>query len=188
MISMTYLYIALGVIVPWIVFVYNSFIRLRYRVREAMSDIDIQLKRRYDLIPNLIETVKGYMAHEKDVLEKVTQARSRLVTGGMMGHNPLERAGAENDLSTTLRSLFAIAESYPDLKANTNFLELQRELADTENKIQAARRFYNSTVMALNNKTDSFPSNIIASMFDFKKEKFFEVMTEHEKEPVQVKF
>ena len=181
---MTYIYIALGVIVLWFIFVYNSFVRLRYRVKESLSDIDVQLKRRYDLIPNLIETVKGYMTHEKDVLEKVTEARTRL----MSGRNPLERAGAENDLSATLKTLFAVAESYPDLKANTNFLELQRELADTENKIQAARRFYNSTVMSLNNKVDSLPSNLVASVFGFHHEKFFEVTTEHEKEPVKINF
>ena len=179
-----YLYWAVGLVVVWLIFTYNDFIRLRYRVKEALSDIDVQLKRRFDLIPNLIETVRGYMAHEKDVLEKVTEARARLLSG----RNPLERAGAENDLSATLKTLFAVAENYPDLKANANFLELQRELSDTENKIQAARRFYNSTVMAINNKVDGFPSNLVASVFSFHHEKFFEVMTEHEKEPVQVKF
>ena len=178
------IYIVLGVLALWVVFVYNTFIRLHYRVKEALADIDVQLKRRYDLIPNLIETVKGYMAHERDVLENVTQARAHVATG----QDPLARAESENVLSATLKTLFAVSENYPDLKANANFLDLQRELADTENKIQAARRFYNTNVLELNTKTESFPSNVIAKIFGFNKEKFFEIDSAVEREVVRVKF
>lgn len=180
-----YLLIALGVIVVWAIATYNSLVKLQYREREALSDIDVQTKRRYDLIPNLLETVKGYMKHEAQVLEQVTKART---TAMQTSGGPLEKAQAENMLSGTLKSLFAVSENYPDLKANTNFLELQRELSDTENKIQASRRFYNSTVMALNTKIDTFPSKLIADLFSFKEQKFFEVTAAAEKEPVQVKF
>ena len=181
-------YIILGVaavILGYVVAAYNRLATLRVRTREALSDIDVQTKRRYDLIPNLVETVKGYMTHEREVLTKVTEARAAAANsqGG-----PLEKQGAENMLSETLKTLFAVAENYPDLKANTNFLELQRELADTENKIQAARRFYNTNVMELNTKIDSFPSNIIASSFKFKKKEFFDIPNEAEKEPISVKF
>jgi len=181
------LYVLIGIIavvVLWVIVAYNSLVRLRYRVREALSDIDVQLKRRFDLIPNLIEIVKGYMQHEKSVLENVTKARAAIASG----RNPLERERAENALSGTLRTLFAVSENYPELKANTNFLELQRELADTENKIQAARRFHNSVVMDLNTRIDTFPTKFIADMFGFKEEKFFEVETAAEKQPVQVRF
>ena len=178
------IYIVLGVMVLWVVFAYNSFVRLHFRVKEALADIDVQLKRRYDLIPNLIESVKGYMAHESGVLEKVTEARSHVATGG----DPLARAGAGKQLSMTLKTLFAVSENYPDLKANANFLELQRELADTENKIQASRRFYNTNVLELNSKIESFPSNLIARIFSFGKEKFFEVESAMEREVVKVKF
>src|SRR3989338_10044663 len=131
----------------WLVFAYNRLVRYRYRAREALSDIDVQLKRRYELIPNLVEAVKGYMQHERSVLENVTKARTQAMA---QGGDPLKRAKTENALSNTLKTLFAVSENYPDLKANANFLDLQRELADTENKIQASRRFYNSTVMDYN--------------------------------------
>ena len=181
----TILLITLGIVVLWFVATYNSFIRLRNREKEAESDIDVQTKRRYDLIPNLIETVKGYMAQERGVLESVTKARTQAMqTGG----TALDKAKSENMLSGALKTLFAVSESYPDLKSNQNFLELQRELSDTENKIQAARRFYNSVVKDLNTKVESFPSNIVARMFGFKQEKFFEVREAAEKEPVKVKF
>lgn len=169
----------------WVIYAYNRFITLGFRAKEALSDIDVQLKRRFNLIPNLVEAVKGYMAHEKGVLEKVTEARSRVASSG---GTPIEREGSENALSNTLKTLFAVAENYPDLKANANFLDLQRELADTENKIQASRRFYNTTVRDLNTKVHSFPSNLLASIFNFHEEKFFEVESAGEREVVQVNF
>lgn len=172
-----------GIAVLWLVFTYNRLVTLRFRSKEAISDIDVQLKRRYDLIPNLVEAVKGYMAHEKGVLENVTAARAKVASGG----NPLERAQDENALSNTLKTLFAVAENYPDLKANANFLDLQRELADTENKIQASRRFYNTTVRDLNTKIETFPTNIFAGPFGFTRMDFFEADGE-EKEPVKVQF
>lgn len=174
----------LGVVLLWLVVTYNSLVRLRFRAREALSDIDVQLKRRYDLIPNVVEAVKGYMNHEREVLESVTRARAAVAKGG----DPLERQERENILSSTLKTLFAVAENYPDLKANANFLDLQRELADTENKIQAARRFYNATVRDLNTKIQTFPTNLIAGAFGFQQEKFFEVEEAEEKEPVRVTF
>ncbi len=180
---LTIIYIVLGIIALWVVLSYNNLVRTRYRCKEALSDIDVQLKRRYDLIPNLVEIVKGYMAHERGVLENITKARAGVAHGG----NPLERAKDENALSGTLKTLFAVAENYPDLKANTNFLELQRELADTEDKIQAARRFYNSMVLNINNAVASFPSSIIAGVFGFGKEQFFET-AESERAPVHVTF
>ncbi|OGY63192.1 MAG: hypothetical protein A3I89_00995 [Candidatus Harrisonbacteria bacterium RIFCSPLOWO2_02_FULL_41_11] len=181
---LTFLYIAVGAVALWAVFTYNRLVRLRYRVKESLSDVDVQLKRRYDLIPNLVETVKGYMAHEKGVLENVTNARTAVSGGG----SPLEREAAENQLSNTLKTLFAVSENYPDLKANANFLDLQRELADTENKIQASRRFYNAMVMAMNTAVHSFPVNLLAKPFGFTEQKFFEVESESEKQPVKVKF
>ena len=180
----TIILIAVAVIALWLVLAFNGLVRRRFRVREAWSDIDVQLKRRYDLIPNLVETVKGYMAHERGVFEKVTEARTRAMGAGTKE----EKLGAENVLSGTLKTLFAVSENYPDLKANANFLDLQRELADTENKIQAARRFYNGNVMDLNTKIDTFPTNLIAGAFGFKKEEFFGIEKEEEKEPVKVKF
>lgn len=177
-------YVVLAAVVLWVITSYNSLVKLSFRVKEALSDIDVQLKRRFDLIPNIVETVKGYMQHEKSVLENVTKARAAVATGG----NPLERDQAENNLSNTLKTLFAVSENYPDLKANANFLDLQRELSDTENKIQASRRFYNTMAMELNTKTESFPSNIVASIFSFKQEKFFEVENQSERENVKVKF
>lgn len=162
---------------------YNGLITLKNRVDEAWSDIDVQLKRRYDLIPNLIETVKGYAAHEKEVFEKVTAAR----TAAMGAGTQIEKEQAENMLSGTLKSLFAVAESYPELKANQNFLELQRELTDTEDKIQASRRFYNGNVRDFNTKLQVFPTNIFAGMLGFTKREFFEA-NEAEKELPKVKF
>lgn len=170
---MVILYIIIGLVVLiilWAVIAFNSFIRLKNRTNEAWSDIDVQLKRRHNLIPNLVETVKGYAKHEKNVLENVTQARSKAIKAEGME----EKGQAENMLSNTLKTLFAVAENYPDLKANANFLELQRELSDTENKIQAARRFYNGNVRDLNMKIEGFPSRIIAGIFGFKKREFFE--------------
>ncbi len=179
----TVLLIVVGVLVLWVIGVYNGLIKLRFRLKEAFSDIDVQLKRRFDLIPNLVETVKGYMQHERGVLENVTKARAAVAGGG----DAFAREKAEETLSGTLKTLFAVAENYPDLKANTNFSELQKELSDTENKIQAARRFYNSNAMELNTKVNIFPTNIIASIFSFKEEKFFET-AEGEREPIKVKF
>ncbi len=168
----------------WLVAMYNAFIRMRNNVKDAWSDIDVQLKRRYDLIPNLIETVKGYVTHEKGVLEAVTKAR----TEAMGAQSVKEHQKSENMLTDALKSLFAVSENYPDLKANENFLELQRELSDTENKIQAARRFYNSNVKEFNTAIQSFPQNMLAGMFKFKEENFFELQEEAAKEPVKVEF
>ena len=182
-ISITIL-IVLSLVAVFFIATYNGFIALINRSKEAWSDIDIQLKRRYDLIPNLVETVKGYATHERELLEKVAEARSR----AMQAQGLKEKGEAENVLSGTLKSLFAVSENYPDLKTSTNFLELQRELTDTEDKIQAARRFYNGNVRDLNIKVESFPSNVIASMFNFKKMDLFEIENKEEKEPVQVKF
>ena len=172
-----------AVVVVWIIAAFNSLVVLKNRAKEAWSDIDVQLKRRYDLIPNLVETVKGYATHERELFEKVTQARA----SAMSAKGVKEKAGAENMLSDTLKSLFAVSENYPDLKASTNFLELQRELSDTEDKIQAARRFYNTNVRDLNIKIEIFPANIIANSFGFKQMELFEI-AEAEKEPVKVKF
>ena len=171
------------VVVLWLIADYNGLVKLKNRTKEAWSDIDVQLKRRYDLIPNLVETVKGYATHERELFEKVTQARAN----AMSAQGAKEKTGAENMLSDTLKSLFAVAENYPDLKASTNFLELQRELSDTENKIQAARRFYNINVRDLNIKIESFPTNMIAEMFGFKQMELFEAAG-GEKEPVKVNF
>ncbi|MBC7836566.1 LemA family protein [Acetobacteraceae bacterium] len=186
---MTILYIVLGAIVLvglWAVFAYNRFVALIQRTKEAWSDIDVQLKRRYDLIPNLVETVKGYATHEKDAFESVTTARARAMNAGGIA----EKGKAENMLTQALGGIFAIAEAYPDLKANQNFLELQRELSDTENKIQAARRFYNGNVRDLNTAVQVFPSNIIAGMFRFEPKEFFELDADEAaaREPVKVKF
>lgn len=181
---LTIFYAVLAVVVLWIIFSYNRLVILRLRAKEALSDIDVQLKRRYDLIPNLIESVKGYMGHERSVLENVTKARAAVASNS---GNALERAKTEDALSGTLKTLFAVAENYPDLKANTNFLQLQEELSDTENKIQASRRFYNTNVLELNTKIQIFPSSLIASTFHITEEKFFEA-TGAEKENIKVKF
>ena len=182
-------YILLGVVAVvalWLVWAYNNFVRLTNRTEEAWSDIDVQLKRRYDLIPNLIETVKGYAAHEAGTLQKVTEARTKAMGAQTVG----EHAQAENMLTGALKSLFAVSESYPDLKANSNFVELQRELSDTENKIQAARRFYNSVVQHLQNAIEQFPTNLLGSTFGFKTREFFQLGENEQvaKEPVKVKF
>ncbi|MDP3779436.1 MAG: LemA family protein [bacterium] len=181
------LYIVLGIIVLVLavfIGIYNSLVHRRTRVEEGWSDIEVQMKRRYDLIPNIVEAVKGYVAHEKSVLENVTKAR----TQAMGAHNPNERVQAENALTGTLKTLFAVAESYPDLKANTNFLDLQRELADTENKLQSARRFFNSVVRDYNIMIQTFPSVMVAGMFGFTKKDFFDLDDEAAREPVKVSF
>lgn len=164
---------------------YNNLVRLRQRVQNAWSQVDVQLKRRYDLIPNLINTVKGYARHEKDTLEKVTEARNMAIKAG----NVAEQAQAEDTLSGALKSLFAVAESYPDLKANTNFLQLQNELSDTESKISYARQFYNDTVQNFNTKIEVFPNNLIAGMLGFQKVDYFTLQGETEaRESVEVNF
>lgn len=173
-----------AVFLVWLAVIYNSLVRLRQRALEAASDIDVQLKRRFDLIPNLMETVKGYMAHERETLESVTKARTQFM-GAKSTHEQLE---ADNLLSNTLKTLFAVSENYPDLKANVNFLDLQRELADTENKIQASRRFYNANVRDLNTRIESFPANFVASAFGFTAMNFFEAKSEDERRPVAVRF
>ena len=162
---------------------YNKLVDLRNRVHDQWSQIDVQLKRRFDLIPNLVETVKGYAKHEEKTLEQVIEARNNYNKATTQD----EKMAANNELSQTLSHLFAVAENYPDLKANTNFLELQTELQDTENKIAMARQFYNDTVLTLNNKIEMFPSNIIAGLFHFKKEEFFQA-GEEERENVKVEF
>lgn len=182
-------YIFLGAVIViggWLWFTYNRLVTLSQRVKEAWADIDVQLKRRYDLIPNLVETVKGYAAHEAGTLAKVTEMRNV----AMNAQTPHEKAEAENMLTGALKSLFAVSENYPDLKANTNFLELQRELSDTENKIQAARRFYNGVVMELNTKLQAVPSNFVGNMFGFKEAEYFELGEGEQaaREPVKVKF
>src|SRR3990167_5087615 len=176
----------IAIVVLWLIFTFNKLVTLRNRVKEAWSDIEVQLKRRYDLIPNLVETVKGYAKHESAAFENVTKARAAAISGSA---NPHEQAAKENMLSGALKSIFAVAEAYPDLKANTNFLELQRELSDTENKIQASRRFFNSNVLAINNAVEMFPTNVIAGTFGFKKEEFFDLdETPAQREPVKVSF
>jgi len=176
--------LVVGIIVLWIIFTFNRLITLKNRAKEAWADIDVQLKRRYNLIPNLVETVKGYASHERELFEKVTEARTR----AMAATTIKEKGKAENFLSSTLKSLFAVAENYPNLRASENFLELQRELTDTEDKIQAARRFYNTNVRDINIKIESFPANIIANLFRFAKMDFFEIEEAAAKEPVSVKF
>ncbi len=183
----TYLWIiiiAIIVIILWLIATYNGLVMRKRRVDEAWSDIDVQLKRRYDLIPNLIETVKGYAKHETGVFEKVTKAR----VAAMGAQSVEERGQAENMLSGALKSLFAVAESYPDLKASQNFGQLQDELSDTENKIQAARRFYNGNVRDYNIRIEQFPTNLIASPFGFKAREFFEISEAAERETPSVAF
>ncbi len=172
------------ILLIWFVAAYNGLVRLRNQGKNSWAQIDVQLKRRHDLIPNLVETVKGYAAHEKDVFERVIKARS----AAMGAKTVAEHGEAENLLSGALKNLFALAEAYPILRASENFSKLQDELADTENKIQAARRFYNSNVLVLNTKIEQVPTNIVASMFGFKKEMFFEVGSAEEKEPVKASF
>lgn len=180
----TIILLVVVVIVLWVIGAFNGLISRKNRVAEAWSDIEVQLKRRYDLIPNLIETVKGYATHEKTILENVTKAR----TAAMSTEDPKAKLQAENQLSQTLKSLFAVAENYPQLKANENFGKLQDELTDTEDKIQAARRFYNGNVRDYNTAIEVFPRNIIASAFGFKQKELFDVDNDVERQPVQVKF
>ncbi|HEX8994158.1 MAG TPA: LemA family protein [Candidatus Paceibacterota bacterium] len=186
---MTTLYILIGiiaVIILWTIGAFNHLVRMTQRAKEAWADIDVQLKRRYDLIPNLVETVKGYATHEKTAFENVTQARA----AAMGASSVADKVQAENALSSTLKSLFAVAEAYPELKANQNFLALQSELSDTENKIQAARRFYNTNVRDLNTSLAVFPNNMIAGMFNFSTMEYFELGEADgaAREPVAVKF
>lgn len=183
---MSPLIIILGLIAVIAVFIwslYNALVTLRVRIKEAMSQIDVQLKRRADLIPNLVETVKGYAKHEKDVFENVTKARSAL----MKAEGPKEKAAADNMLSGALKSLFAVAENYPTLRASENFQQLQKELSDTEDKVAYARQFYNNVVMEYNTKIAMFPNSLIANQFGFKTEEFYEA-TEEERKKVEVKF
>ena len=176
----------LGVLLFLFIIVYNGLVRLRNRVKNAWAQIDVQLKRRYDLIPNLIETVRGYMKHERETLESVTKARNlaQQISGGSVG----ARSKAETELSSALARLLAVAENYPDLKASQNFLALQEELTSTENKISFSRQFYNDSVLRLNNQTQMFPSNIVAGMTGFRAEEFFEVTIAEEREAPKVSF
>jgi len=172
------------VVLAYFVSNYNSLVRLRNQVKNAWSQIDVQLKRRHDLIPNLIETVKGYMTHERETLQNITDARSKAMGAGSVG----EKAKAESELSGAMSQFYVVVENYPDLKANQNFLSLQEELTSTENKISFSRQSYNDQVLFYNNKTEMFPSNIIAGMFNFKPEEFFELEDKTEKEVPKVKF
>ena len=184
---MTLLYILIAIIVVlivWAIFSYNHFIVLINRAKEAWSDIDVQLKRRYDLIPNLVNTVKGYAAHESSTFDKVTQARN----AAMGALNVADKGKAENMLTGALKSVFAVAEAYPELKANQNFLDLQTQLTDTEDKIQASSRFYNGNVRDLNIAVEAFPGNVIARAFHFAKMELFTLDEEAAKQPVEVKF
>ena len=170
-------------LILWIIATYNSLVSLRNRVKDAWSQIDVQLKRRFDLIPNLVETVKGYTKHESETLENVVKARNTYLSATL----PEDQMKADGELTKAVNKLFALAESYPDLKANTNFLELQSELNETENKVAMSKQFYNDIVMQYNNKVEMVPSNIVASIFKFGKETFFQA-NETERENVQVKF
>lgn len=185
---MTAMWIVIGIIVVVLLFLwvtYNGLVRLKIRVDEAWSDITVQLKRRADLIPNLVNAVKGYAKHEKSIFEDVTKARAETLSA----QGPAEAGKAEGDFQKTMKSLFAVAENYPDLKASQNFQELQAELTDTEDKIQAARRFYNSGVRDFNTKVQVFPNSLFAGMFGFKQKEFFEVDdSENVDKPVDVKF
>ncbi|MFN4088712.1 MAG: LemA family protein [Alphaproteobacteria bacterium] len=174
-----------AVVGGYVIAIYNRLVSLSRRVDEAWSDIQVQMKRRYDLIPNLVETVKGYMAHERGTLDSVTQARAAAVAAG---GGPAEQARAENMLQGALRSLFAVAENYPDLKANQSFLTLQRDIADTENRLESSRRFYNGNVRALNVTVEQFPSNLVAKQFGFGTAQFFELDTPDAAQPVRVAF
>lgn len=183
----TPLNIVLGIVVIvaiWVIAVFNGLVRLVNRTKEAWADIDVQLKRRYDLIPNLVEAVKGYASHEKSAFEAVTNARAK----ALGAQTVQEKEAADNMVTSALKSIFAIAEAYPALRAVESFTKLQDELSDTENKIQAARRFYNGNVRDLNTKIEMFPYNVIAGMFKFAKRDFFELDNETEKQPVNVKF
>ena len=192
---MTWILIGIAALVAvYVIYAYNNFVKLTQRAKEAWADIDVQLKRRYDLIPNLIETVKGYASHEREALEAVTKARTEATQihvdpTNITPEQITAMAGAETALTQSLGRLLAVAEAYPDLKANTNFLELQRELSDTENKIQASRRFYNGNVRDLNIALESFPSNVVGKSFNFTSEEYFELEENSvERENVKVAF
>ncbi len=184
--NLFYLILAvLAIVVLWVIAVFNGLIRGKNRVDESFSDIDVQLKRRYDLIPNLVETVKGYMTHERETLVQLTEARTAAMAN--QGGSLADREKSENALSSTLKSLFAVTENYPELKASQNFMQLQDEISDTENKIQASRRFYNGNVRDFNTAIQMFPKNMIAGMLNFHKYEFFQA-AEGERQNVQVKF
>lgn len=176
--------IIIGAFLVFIIGIYNGLVRLRNRCENSWAQVDVQLRRRYDLIPNLVETVKGYAKHEREVFQNVTEARSKAINAGTVK----EQGEAENMLTGTLKSLFAVVENYPDLKANQNFIMLQEELAGTESKIAYARQFYNDIVMRFNTKQQVFPSNIIANLFNFGEREYFEIEEAEAKEPVKVKF
>ena len=176
--------IIITVLVILVISMYNSLVRLRQKVKNSWSQIDVQLQRRFDLIPNLVETVKGYMTHENDVLTKVAELRTSWANAGTVA----EKANLDNQLSGALKTIMAVSESYPDLKANQNFSELQQELQNTENKISFSRQFYNDSVTMYNTKLEVFPSNLIASMFGFKAEEFFKVESEEARKNVKVDF
>ncbi len=176
--------VAFGLAVIFVIGIYNRLVTLRNRCDNSWAQVDVQLRRRYDLIPNLVETVKGYAKHEREVFQKVTEARSQAINAGSVK----DQGVAENMLTGALKSLFAVVENYPDLKANQNFLMLQEELAGTEGKIAYARQFYNDNVMQFNLKQQVFPSNIIASTFNFKEKEYFEIEEPEAREPVEVKF
>ena len=173
-----------AVVAILVISIYNKLVKLRNTVKSSWSDIDVQLKKRFDLVPSLVETVKGYASHEKSLLEKVTQARSAAMQGG----SPKDMAAKDNFLAGTLKSLFAVAEAYPELKANENFVKLQAQFQELENDIEAARRYYNAVVRDLNITIESFPSNIIASMFGFKQEEFFQLESDEERKPIKPDF
>lgn len=183
MLGLILFFIVLAAPVLYVIVIYNGLVRLRAQVKNAWSQIDVQLKRRYDLIPNLVEVVKDYMSYEQETLQKVIQARSE----AMKATSVADKGAKEGMLTETLKSLFALSENYPELKANQNVAQLQEELTSTENKIAFARQFYNDSVMSFNVKTEVFPSNIIAGMFNFKQEEFFKTETEEERQPVKVK-
>ena len=174
--------VVLALLAAYVVILFNKLVKLRNTVRSSWSDIDVMLKKRYNLVDNLVEIVKGYAAHERGVLETVTEARTR----AMQSEGPGEKSRTENLFKDTLKSLFAVAEAYPDLKANTNFLELQRQMVDIENDIEYARRYYNAVVRDYNTLTESFPSNLVASQFGFEEADFFELASPEEAEPVKV--
>jgi LemA protein len=176
--------VILGIVVLFVIAIYNGLVTLRNRCDNAWAQVDVQLRRRYDLIPNLVETVKGYAKHERETFQKVTEARSQAINAGTIK----EQGVAENMLTGALKSLFAVVENYPDLKANQNFLMLQEELAGTEGKIAYARQFYNDNIMKFNLKQQVFPSNIIANMFNFKEKEYFEIEEPEARGPVEVKF
>lgn len=178
------IFLIVAVVVVWLIVSYNGFVKLRNKTEEAFSTMDVSLKKRYDLIPNYVETVKGYAKHESETLQGVVEARNMAMTASTTE----ERIQKENILTGSLRSLFAVAENYPDLKANANFAELQRELSDIEDEIAGARRYYNGVVNKFNTKTEVFPSNLVATMFGFKRKPLYEVNDAAERENVKVSF